>query len=227
MDAAGWSDKELHKIENVRTLEKMNFYTLSSLVDYIKSQVDVPNEFVNHLFINITSPEHISVISEANAGNYDKRAHIADVTAMIPVVKIGKWVDQVEFCIMMRANFIDEEADTDMDALISMASNVVSGTIAQYEDTGISQKATIKTGIQEQEDRILPDKVTLRPYRTFLEVEQPKSEFLFRAQDDKYAGIQFSIHEADGGRWKLDAMASIKAYLEEQLAGLDYITITA
>lgn len=227
IEDANWSDKEMHKIENVRTLETMNFYTLSSLVDYIKCQVDVPNAFAEHIFINIMSPERISVISEANAANYDKRTHIADVTAMIPVVKIGKWVDQVEFCIMMRANFIDEEADTNRDALICMASNVVSGTIAQYEDTGISQKATIKTGIQEQEDRILPDKVVLRPYRTFLEVEQPKSEFLFRAQDDQFNRIQFSLHEADGGRWKLDAMASIKAYLEEQLAELDYITIIA
>lgn len=117
--------------------------------------------------------------------------------------------------------------DTDRDALIGVASNIVSGTIAQYEDTGICQKATLKTGIQESEDKLLPDKVVLRPYRTFLEVEQPKSEFLFRAQDNKYDGVQLSLHEADGGKWKIDAMTSIKEYLKEQLAGFDYITITA
>lgn len=237
INGAVWSDKKLNKVENVLTLEKVGFCTLTSLVEYLRSLVDVPNEFAQHLFVSVESPEHISVYSEANKDNHYNRAQVAEVNAMLPVVKIGKWVNQTEFCIMMRANFIDSLApfekggevrhDTDRDALIEVASNIVSGTIAEYEDTGISQKATVKTGIQEAEDKLLPEKVTLRPYRTFLEVEQPKSEFIFRAQDSRGDGVQLSLHEADGGRWKLDAMANVKAYLEEKLAGLDFITITA
>lgn len=237
IDGAVWSDKQLNKVENVLTLEKVSFYTLTSLVEYLQSRVDVPNEFAQHIFVSIASPEHISVYSEANKDNHYNRTQIAEVSAMLPVVKIGKWVDQTEFCIMMRANFIDSHVefdhdgsinmDTDRDALLAVASNIVSGSIAEYEDTGISQKATIKTGIQEAEDKLLPEKVVLRPYRTFLEVEQPKSEFIFRAQDSKFDGVQLSLHEADGGRWKLDAMANIKAYLDEKLAGLDFITVTA
>ncbi len=237
IDGSRWSDRELEKIENVRRMDAVNFYTLTSLTDYLKSEVDVPNSFIEHIFINVISPSKISVYSEANSLNYYRRTEIANVSAMLPAVKIGQWVDQTEFCIMMRANFIDNglyemedevaRFDTDRDALIRVASNIVSGTIAQYEDTGISQKATLKTGIQESEDKLLPDKVILRPYRTFMEVEQPKSEFIFRAQDDKFNGVQLSLHEADGGRWKQDAMASIKNYLLEQLAGVEYITITA
>lgn len=237
IDGVEWSDKSLYKIENIESLDKVQFYTLSSLVEYLKSEVDVPNDFVEHVFINVASPKHISVYSEASKNNHYSRTQIAEVEAMLPVVKIGQWVDQTEFCIIMRANFIDNgiiqsedeswRTDTDRDALISVASNIISGTIAQYEDTGISQKATLKTGIQESEDKLLPEKVVLRPYRTFLEVEQPKSEFVFRAQDSKYDGVQLSLHEADGGRWKLDAMASVKEYLKEQLSELKYITITA
>lgn len=234
IDGVEWSDKDLKRIRNIKTMEKVNFFTLSSLVEYLKSEVDVPNDFVHHIFINVASPEHVSVYSEANEGNYYSRTVIADVNAMLPVVKIGQWVSQTEFCIMMRANFIDSKdgngmvlPDTDKEALIGVASNIVSGSIAEYEDTGISQKATLKTGIQESEDKLLPEKVVLRPYRTFLEVDQPKSEFLFRAQDDKYSGVQLSLHEADGGRWKLDAMAAVKEYLGNELKGLEYITITA
>lgn len=234
IDGVKWSDKSLNKVVNIQSLDKVDFYTLTSLVDYLKSKVDVPNDFVKHIFISITSPEHISVYSEANAENYYKRTQIADVKAMLPVVKIGQQISQTEFCIMLRANFIDNSnsevefiGDTDRDTLIAVASNIVSGTIAQYEDTGISQKATIKTGIQESDERVLPEKVTLRPWRTFMEVEQPCSEFIFRADDDKYNGVQLSLHEADGGRWKIEAMASIKKYLEEQLAELPFVTITA
>ena len=235
IDGASWTDKQLTKVENIQSIDKVSFYTLTSLVEYLKSEVDVPNYFIKHIFINVESPSHVQVYSEVNKDNYYRRTQIAEVNAMLPVVKIGQFVDQTEFCIMLRANFVDNgiimenedsRFDTDKNALITVASNIVSGTIAQYEDTGIAQKATIKTGIQEAEDKLLPEKTVLRPYRTFLEVEQPKSEFIFRAQDDKYGGVQLALYEADGGKWKLDAMASVEAYLKERLSELEYITIT-
>ena len=236
IDGASWTDKHLSKIENIQSIDKVSFNTLTSLVEYLKSGVDVPNEFINHIFINVESPSYVQVYSGVDEDNHYSRTQIAEVDAMLPVVKIGQFVDQTEFCIMLRANFVDngiimenEESrfDTDKNALIAVASNIVSGTIAQYEDTGITQKATIKTGIQESEDKLLPEKTVLRPYRTFLEVEQPKSEFIFRAEDDKYDGVRLALYEADGGKWKMDAMASVKAYLEEQLSGLEYITVIA
>lgn len=237
IDGAQWADKPMHKIQNIMDLEKVELYTLTSLVEYMRSGIDVPNEFIGHVFINVMAPSRVLVYSDARKGNHYARTVIADVSAILPAVKVGAWVDQTEFCIMMRANFIDGGhaddddtillPDTDKDALIKVASNIISGSISQYEDTGISQKATLKTGIQEQEDKLLPEKVVLRPYRTFLEVEQPKSEFLFRAQDDKYNGVQLSLHEADGGRWRLDAMAAVKGYLVDQLADLPYIKVIA
>lgn len=237
LNGTTWADKPMHEVQHIMGLEKVELFTLTSLVEYLRSGIDVPNEFVGHVFINVMAPDRVKVYSEANKCNHYVRTDIADVSAVLPAVKIGKWVDQTEFCIMMRANFIDSDytdadgtillPDTDKDALIKVASNIISGSIAQYEDTGISQRATLKTGIQEQEDKLLPEKVTLRPYRTFLEVEQPKSEFLFRAQDDKYNGVQLSLYEADGGRWRLDAMEAVKAYLSERLVDLQYIAVIA
>ncbi|WP_235888509.1 RusA family crossover junction endodeoxyribonuclease [Streptococcus pneumoniae] len=62
-----------------------------------------------------------------------------------------------------------------------------------------------------------PNPVTLRPYRTFSEVEQPASLFVFRI--DKQANM--ALFEADGKRWVADAVGNIAAYLKEQLADLD------
>ncbi|PFR65873.1 hypothetical protein COK29_26730, partial [Bacillus cereus] len=59
-----------------------------------------------------------------------------------------------------------------------------------------------------------PNPVSLQPYRTFVEVEQPKSNFIFRMKD----GPRCSIHEADGGAWKLQAMNNIEDYLTTALA---------
>ena len=243
IDGVTWSNKSLNKVIDVKKIESISFSTLTSLVDYLKSGIDVPNSFIDHIFVNVVSPTRIEVSSGVNGKNYYSRTQIAEVKAVLPEIKIGKWLGQTEFCIMLRSSFLDNSSmlhslfssdpdvlkgeDTHRNALIEVASNIVSGTIAEYQDTGISQKATIKTGIQETEDKLLPEKVILRPYRTFLEVEQPKSEFVFRAQNDKYDGVQLSLHEADGGRWKMDAKAAVKAYLEKELSGMEWISVLA
>lgn len=61
----------------------------------------------------------------------------------------------------------------DRDLILKFAGTVENGTIAQYGDDGVTQKATVKTGIASKGDAIVPNPVRLRPYRTFIEVEQP------------------------------------------------------
>ena len=48
-----------------------------------------------------------------------------------------------------------------------VAGNIKSGTTANYSDDGVSQKTTIKSGV-ELADVIVPNPVKLRPYRTCL-----------------------------------------------------------
>lgn len=74
-------------------------------------------------------------------------------------------------------------------------------------------------------EAVIPNPVTLVAYRTFSQVEQPESLYIFRMQDRN--GIQCALYEADGGAWKIDAMRRIKAYLEAALEGMDgYIVIS-
>lgn len=223
-----WSDKPLQRIKDIKRFDGVSFTTLTGLVDYLKSNIDVPNAFIEHIFVSVVSPTEIKVYSGTSETNFYERTVIAEVAAMVPRVRIGEWLDQSAFCIMLRSCFVEFPfPDTDRDALIGVASNIVSGTIAEYQDTGISQKATLKTGIQEAEDKLLPEKVILRPYRTFLEVDQPKSEFIFRAQDNKMHGVQLALYEADGGRWKMDAMKAVKEFLTEELKDMPAITVLA
>lgn len=63
----------------------------------------------------------------------------------------------------------------------------------------------------------MPNPVKLTPYRTFLEVKQPASDFIFRMKQDKYDGIVCAIFEADGGAWKMEAAHRIKEYLQKEL----------
>jgi hypothetical protein len=140
-----------------------------------------------------------------------------NVDAQIPGFRYGSFIDHEEFCINVQAKFIDDP-DTDKALLLKFAGTVEHGSVAEYGDDGVTQKATVKTGIASKTDAVVPNPVRLRPYRTFIEVDQPASEFIFRMKQER--GISCAIFEADGGAWKNAAMKNIKNYLELELAEL-------
>lgn len=117
------------------------------------------------------------------------------------------------------------DPNTDKALLLKFAGTVEAGSVAEYGDDGISQKATVKTGIASKGDAIIPSPARLKPFRTFVEVDQPISSFIFRMKDDRCGGVQCALFEADGGAWKISAMEAIKAYLVKELEGFDNFII--
>lgn len=112
-----------------------------------------------------------------------------------------------------------------MEAILKVSGNVEAKTTANYGDDGVTQKTTIKQGIASKADVLVPNPVTLVPYRTFLEVTQPESQFVFRIKDNGGQPV-FKIVEAEGGLWRNAAMQSIKEYFEKQLENMKTGNIT-
>lgn len=82
---------------------------------------------------------------------------------------------------------------------------------------------TMKSGVASLAKATAPNPVTLRPYRTFTEVAQPSSQFVLRINKD----AELALFEADGGKWKLEAIKNIADYLKTGLEDQDNITILA
>lgn len=111
-----------------------------------------------------------------------------------------------------------------------LASNIVNTQEATFSDNGTTQQAVMKTGITTKDNVLVPNPVNLIPYRTFLEVEQPASDFVFRVSEGRGGAPVFKLVAADGGVWKSQAVANVKAYLVEALKDIpdrDKITIIA
>lgn len=213
-----YSDKPLHRIDPYYPkAATLTLSTLSGLIDYIKSNVDVTDK---KMIIEVAKSDLVRLYSPLD-GNRD-REYLVDVKALLPDFAFGRFIEHETFCINLQAKFIPNE---DRDLLLKFAGTVSSGTVADYGDDGVTQKATIKTGVTSKSDAIVPNPVKLRPYRTFLEVEQPESQFIFRMKDDK--GVECAIFEADGGAWKTEAKQNIKAYLKEQLEDMPQFIIIA
>lgn len=215
-----YSDKPLHRIDMyIPKANAIEMHTLTSLVDYIKSDVD---EMSEKMIVEVASPTKVNLYSQLDY-NRD-REKLVSVSARVPEFSFNNFMDQEKFCINLQSKFIDDP-QTDRSLILKFAGTVEAGTVAEYGDDGITQKATVKTGIVSKGDAIIPNPVKLRPYRTFLEVEQPISEFIFRMKQDKYDGINCAIFEADGGAWQIAATKAIKEYLQFELADMTQFTV--
>ena len=182
--------------------------TLTALVDYIKGK---PEELRKSSIIHVVSPTKVLLYS----GLIDERNRetLIDARAIVNEFSFDSYYDQERFLIELQANFVETD---DLITIMQVAGNIKSGTTANYSDDGVSQKTTIKTGV-ELADVIVPNPVKLRPYRTFAEIEQPESSYVFRIKDGD-RGPAFKLVEADGGLWKNAVMKKIKEYLELELS---------
>ncbi len=129
--------------------------------------------------------------------------------------KFGEYYPQEKFVIALRSLFVH---DSNVDELVALAGNLTAKAEIQQQDDGITQHATVKAGVHLVTEKVVKPMVVLRPYRTFLEVQQPSSTYIFRVKVSE-AGSTCALFEADGGMWKLTAMENIKTWLTNRLKG--------
>ncbi|WP_317115438.1 hypothetical protein, partial [Clostridium neonatale] len=185
---------------------KLTVSTLTGLVDYIKTNVD---HLEGKLLIQVKSPEEVALYSPLNADR--EREKYVSAEAILPNnVVYDRFLDTERFNIMLQSAFVDDE---DKSKLLKYTALITDDTVKNFGDDGISQKVTVKTGVASVSDAVVPNPVTLAPFRTFPEVEQPESKFIFRMKE----GPSAALFEADGGAWRNKAILNIKAYLEKEL----------
>ena len=206
-DSRKFSLTELNPKRYPQTLE---LSTLTSLVDYLKTDLNQLKD--QRLIVVVEKNDEVCVWSEDD--EFEHRTLLVDVKARIPELTFGRFLSSEQFNIMLQSNFID---GNDRGALLEFASALKIENGAEIEDNGVSQVATVKTGVAS----LAKGKVDLRPYRTFIEVEQPSSKFVFRI--DKNG--QMALFEADGKRWVSDAVSRIADYLKKELSGEKHITV--
>ncbi len=199
-----YSDKPLYLLRSA-TADSLIVHSLSGLVEYLKSEY----EWDERLMIHVVSPTEVRVFDSLNENanrNYFIRAE-----AMVPSFHFGNFYDTESFNIKLQSVFVKNE---DRDVVLKVVGNIREDDVKTFGDDGVSQTVTAKAGVANVADVVVPNPVALKPFRTFIEVEQPASDFVFRMQN----GPRCAIFEADGGAWKLSAMRNIERYLKEKLA---------
>ena len=203
IDEAGHYYRIKPRVYNAK--DPLRIKTLTWLVDYIKSNLERKEA---KLLLHIEKPDEVSLIGLlAEDGS---REYLASAQAIVPRFNFDYYLDIEEFNVALQSVFAPT---ADRDILLKVVGNLKEDNVKTTGDDGISQAVTIKTGVATAADVKVPNPVTLAPYRTFIEVKQPESKFIFRMKD----GPRGAIFEADGGAWRNQAILNIKTFLEEQL----------
>ena len=185
--------------------------SLDALVKMVQTEAAIvePNR---PLFVTI--PDHLTVQCfsrfDVTDNNHRQTYYIAKAT------DVPGWESKVqlpfeEAQIALRTRFQDTP---DTQYAMRLLTEISTGARITFNDNGVATTVVTKKGIDLQANEAIRPIITLKPYRTFQEVEQPDSMFLIRISE---RGISFI--EADGGMWKLRAREIVKKHLEERLAG--------
>ena len=201
-----------HHLNEVKALEPeptaVELPTLRAFADFIESEPSINQK---NLVAIVHAPDHVALCSTI-FGDQKQRATFAGARVPADPFPFGAKLDLETFIVSIQSQFVQDDTTKN---ILSVVGNIVHETKAQVEDDGVTQRVTARQGIARNAEVQLPNPVALSPYRTFREVEQPESNFVLRIENTQVPRI--SLHEADGGVWKLDAIANIKEMLKKQL----------
>lgn len=198
-----YSDKDLFKLSEP-TANALKVHSLSGLVDYLKSHVDGTEPVIVH----VVSPTEVRVSSALNCNK--NRDYFIKAEALIPQFHFDSWYDAENFNIKLQSCFVE---NAERDVMLKVVGNIKEENVRSTNDDGVTQAVVAKTSVTSVGVVQVPNPVEVAPYRTFVEVSQPESSFIFRMKD----GPSCALFEADGGQWKHEAINNIKKYLETNL----------
>ena len=222
INGRAYSDKSLQSIDAELRAIGIKMTSLSSLVNYINSGMD--RKECRYL-VHVISPTEVVLVSCLDDDR--QREILVDIKAEVPEFSFNREIPHESFIIGVQSKFVDGSSEHNDKALIlKFAGTVTTGSVTEYGDDGVTQKATIKNGVASMAEAIVPSPCRLVPFRTFIEVDQPASDFIFRLSE-KSGEIYCALYEADGGAWKTEAKKNIYNYLHDQLKDREDILVIA
>ena len=212
IDGTVFTDKPLH-LPEMPAIETLLTDNLSSIVNFIKNAGDADLNYLDDTvqkIIHVEDAGKVNLYSSVCNECMDRQKFMKAEWAgnKFP---FGQFMDAEKFNILLQTCFMETD---DLKVIQQVVGNLRDEAVQNYGDDGVSQSVTIRTGIATVGQVRVPSPAKLRPYRTFLEVEQPASLFILRMRE----GGQCALFEADGGLWRETSRKNIRNYFEFELA---------
>jgi len=203
-----WDPKDY---ERYRQPGKLVVSSLDAMITFITENKDGLKE--EDLYIQILDCINVVVYLKAGGPENDRTPVVLANGKISNEFSFGQWMGQDEFIIGLSTLFADTQ---ELQFFIAGCSNMRIESTDRETDDGNTTKTVSRRGVVNDADNTPDSVVTLNPFRTFRNLGQPGSAFVFRykAEGDR---VQFKLIPADGGSWKYAAVKMIEGYLRSAL----------
>lgn len=206
-------DKAMEFLPSVLVCSKaMESHSLTSIVDYINQHADrMVQEEWRRLIVHVRDYNDVMLVNEL-CSDMERDCYVHS-TAFRSEFRFGAYMDLERFLIDLSAHFAPS---AELETVMNIAANIINENSVQQEDDGISQKVTVRNGISLAKNVTIKNPVTLSPYRTFPEIEQPAGKFIFRLKKER-DGVTAALFQSASESRKNDAILNIKRYIWDQV----------
>lgn len=205
-----------YKVLGVVHESTVRFTTLLSFCGFINRN---PQKLDFEGAIIVVNPDFsVALLSAPNPHDGERTVYAIAKRQDTEGFLFGRPYDTESFTIALKSRFVRE--DSDWEEVFNIVKKIQIDDKVEIEDDGISMKINLKQGVSSASIATVKKKTDheLRPYRIFPECEQPKSVFFLRLSGDRESGATVSLHETDGGKWKVDAAEIISTFVANGLS---------
>ncbi|MCM1055615.1 MAG: hypothetical protein NC394_08855 [Bacteroides sp.] len=211
VDNYTYTDKHLELLAPPHVSE-LTFSTLKGFADIIRKE----RENFPDLTVSVGA-DCACAFTEPVADDM-KREFPYRAEADIPEIGFGRYMPYENMMIALKSKFVPTD---ELKELVKLLGTITEENRTAVSDDGFTQSVNVKQGIALIGNKAVNPIVRLKPFRTFVEVDQPESEFLVRLRQ----GGEVALFEADGGAWKLEARHGTAELLRELLSDTDVLVI--
>lgn len=209
IDGSVFCNQQMEHIMDKKPMPRcIDLTGLDSVCKMVRNEAD---HIGLQIFIQVKDYHNVSVFTSLDSD--EDRLYLYKCAADTPAVTMGRFMAYENAVIELRSLYIPNEGT---EYLLQLLSSISSESKVTSSDNGVTQQVEARSGIALNSMVKIQPRVTLQPFRTFIEVDQPASEFLLRISDRGEIGF----FPADGGVWKLEATRNVAAYFEDKLKDL-------
>ncbi len=186
--------------------------TLTGFVDAVKAGIDGLSSV--SVAVHVENYKTVKLVGVRSNDYGDRQTFITAIHQSYGDFPFGVYMDPESFIIKLQSGFI---ANENMNRLMMLVSSLTVANQVQTQDDGVTQTVTVKKGAVARGTATVNPRWPLVARRTFVEADQPETEFLLRMKGEDGSLPQIALHEVDGGAWKNAAMLSVSSFLRGQL----------
>ena len=219
-----YSDRKLYMLPALDELpvKTLHFANLTSFSAYANLHVHDDSEKGSSLRARSTNVivKSATEVSFASRLMGDNSRHEYAVAKVAPQgYPFGKWMPLEELIVCLSTQF---KPNSDITDIINMLGFVANETVKTNTDDGFSQSIQVRTGITTKNEVKIKNPILLKPYLTFLEIEQPELPCILRLKNapavgGQPAGLHCCLWTADGGMWQTEAVVRIGQFLRKNV----------